>query len=82
MYFGVDPQQVKADVLGQCYQSIFNLKKKLASEMQEVWELAQRAGALTSEEKVKFERYKHIETRIESAILELDRTIMIFSISK
>ena len=48
--------------------------------MDEVWSLVQRIGFLSSEEKLMLERYKHIEARIESAILELDRTIMIFTI--
>ena len=47
--------------------------------MDEVWGLFQRVGFLSSEERQLLERYKHIESRIESAFLEIDRTIMIFT---
>ena len=80
MHYGVKAEEVKEDILKQCYRSIYNLKIKLSSEMDEVWSLVQRIGFLSSEEKLMLERYKHIEARIESAILELDRTIMIFTI--
>jgi hypothetical protein len=40
----------------------------------------QRAGHLTADEKHALERYKIIEARIESAILELDRTILVLSL--
>ena len=77
MYYGVRIDDVKEDILRQCYKSVLNLKLKLTSEMEEVWGLVQRAGHLTTDEKNALERYKMIEARIESAILELDRTIMV-----
>ena len=80
MHFGVRIDDVKEDILRQSYRSVLNLKIKLASEMEEVWGLVQRAGHLTTDEKNALERYKLIESRIESAILELDRTIMILSL--
>lgn len=80
MHFGVRIDDVKEDVLRQCYKSVLNLKIKLASEMEEVWGLVQRAGHLTNDERNALERYKMIEARIESAILEIDRTIMILSL--
>ncbi|OMJ71434.1 hypothetical protein SteCoe_30369 [Stentor coeruleus] len=80
MYYGVKIEEIRDDVLKQCYKSVHNLKIKLSSEMEEVWGLAQRAGFLTSEERQTIERYNHIESRIESAILELDRTILLLTI--
>lgn len=79
MYYGVKADAVKIDICTQCYRSVHNLKVKLASEMEEVWGLVQRVGFLSNEEKQVLERYKHIESRIESAVLELDRTIMVFN---
>jgi predicted CopG family antitoxin len=80
MHYGVKVEEVKDDILKQSYKAIYNLKLKLASEMESVWGLVQRVGFLSSDEKQMLERYKHIESRIESAILELDRTIMIFKL--
>lgn len=79
MFYGVKIEEVKDDILKQSYRSLHNLKIKLASEMDEVWGLFQRVGFLSSEERQLLERYKHIESRIESAFLEIDRTIMIFT---
>ena len=78
-FYGIKVEEVKQEICTQSYRSVFNLKVKLNSEMEEVWGLIQRVGFLSSEEKQALEKYKHIESRIESAILELDRTIMIFS---
>lgn len=80
MHFGVRIDDVKEDILRQSYKSVLNLKIKLASEMEEVWGLVQHAGHLTNDERNALERYKMIEARIESAILEVDRTIMILSL--
>jgi DNA-directed RNA polymerase III subunit RPC3 len=80
MYYGVKIDDVREDLLRQCFKSVLNLKIKLASEMEEVWGLVQRAGHLTADEKHALERYKIIEARIESAILELDRTILVLSL--
>jgi len=79
MLYSVRTEDVKEDILQQLYTSMHNLKLRLKSEMDEAWDLAQRIGTLSTEERVQLERYKQVENRIESAILELDKTILIFT---
>jgi hypothetical protein len=61
------------------YQSMFNLKHRLKYELDIAWELHQRGPTLTQEEIASLDRYKLIEARIEIALLELDKTLMILN---
>ncbi|CAG9316720.1 unnamed protein product [Blepharisma stoltei] len=78
MVYGIKPEQIKEELTNQLYISMQNLKLRLHSEMEEAWNLVQRVGSLTNEEKSQLERYKQTEARIESALLDIDRSLLIF----
>lgn len=79
VYYSIRLEDIKSEASDKCLQGIVNLRLRLKSEMEEAIQLMQRIGTLTAEEKQQIEKYKVIETRIESAILELDRTLVILN---
>ena len=77
--YGVRLEEMKHKILLQTYQNVLDLKVKLNGEISEMWALAERVGLLSSEEHQALGKYKNVEVRIEKAILELDKTIMMLS---
>lgn len=78
LVYGIKAEQIKEDLINQLYISMQNLKLRLHNEMEEAWNLVQRVGSLSNEEKIQLDRYKQTEARIESAILDIDRSLLIF----
>jgi hypothetical protein len=79
VYYSIKLEDIKTEASDRCLQGIVNLRLRLKAEMEDAIQLMQRIGTLSTEEKQQIERYKVIETRIESAILELDRTLLILN---
>lgn len=70
LFYGVRFGQIKANLMRNVLQGIFNLKVRLREESLSAHSLYQSGRE---------HRFLDLETRLESAILELDRTYMVLS---
>lgn len=70
LYYGVRFQQIRAFVSRNLLQAIYNLKLRLKEES---------LGARSLYQSGLKQRYLELETKIESALLELDRTFLVLT---
>jgi len=58
---------------------MYNLKIRIKAELDKAYEKFQRYNLLNDKDRQKLDRYKITESRIEIALNELDKTLMILS---
>ena len=73
LYYGLRPKQALSNLVEDMFKTIFNLKKRSLVEVDRLHELID-----TNATEEQIEKTRTLITKCESAILELDESIMLF----